>query len=130
MWSGFRAAPEEGEVPDEPEEEAGGDHPLASTTKIDPDEIPPVPGNRFLDRGGGRSDDAGARGGEASGRPARGERHRSDRDRDRRPYPDRERGRPDRDRRHSRGEIRAGKRIKGRGFLVRRHVLCRNGRRC
>ncbi|XP_037078725.1 peptidyl-prolyl cis-trans isomerase G-like [Pollicipes pollicipes] len=95
-------APEEGEVAEEATEEpAGADHPLASTTKIDPDEIPPVPENRFLDRGGGRAGAGGDGGGESS-RPREREREGEHRHRERR---------------RSRTEIRAGKRIKGRGFL-------------
>ncbi|XP_043192434.1 peptidyl-prolyl cis-trans isomerase G-like, partial [Amphibalanus amphitrite] len=96
-------APEPAEGAEEP---AGGEHPLTTTTAIDPDEIPAVPENRFLERSGG-------------GRP---DRDRPDRDRGDRDRPDRgDRDRGDdsrsRQRRRSRTEIRAGKKVKGRGFL-------------
>ncbi|KAF0304947.1 Peptidyl-prolyl cis-trans isomerase G [Amphibalanus amphitrite] len=91
-------APETAEGAEEP---AGGEHPLTTTTAIDPDEIPAVPENRFLERSGG-------------GRPDRDRPDRGDRDR-----PDRDRGDDSRSRqrRRSRTEIRAGKKVKGRGFL-------------
>ncbi|KAK0179142.1 hypothetical protein PV327_007961 [Microctonus hyperodae] len=48
-----RAKSEEGEVNDDsPDEESGDVHPLVSVTKIDPDEIPEVPANKFLYRAG------------------------------------------------------------------------------
>ncbi|XP_012281250.1 peptidyl-prolyl cis-trans isomerase cyp11 [Orussus abietinus] len=46
-----RAKSEEGEVPDT-EDESQKIHPLVSVTKIDPDEIPEVPANKFLYRAG------------------------------------------------------------------------------
>ncbi|XP_015515561.1 peptidyl-prolyl cis-trans isomerase G isoform X1 [Neodiprion pinetum] len=47
-----RARSEEGEIPDSGDEDAGKPHPLVSVTKIDPDEIPEVPANKFLYRAG------------------------------------------------------------------------------
>lgn len=47
-----RARSEEGEIPDSADDEAGKVHPLVSVTKIDPDEIPEVPANKFLYRAG------------------------------------------------------------------------------
>ncbi|KAG5310415.1 CYP1 isomerase, partial [Acromyrmex insinuator] len=46
-----RAKSEEGEIRDS-EEDDGKPHPLVSVTKIDPDEIPEVPANKFLYRAG------------------------------------------------------------------------------
>ncbi|XP_034935915.1 peptidyl-prolyl cis-trans isomerase G [Chelonus insularis] len=43
---------EDGELNDSQEEETGETHPLVSVTKIDPDEIPEVPANKFLYRAG------------------------------------------------------------------------------
>lgn len=47
-----RSKSEEGEIRDSEEEEHGQPHPLVSVTKIDPDEIPEVPANKFLYRAG------------------------------------------------------------------------------
>lgn len=47
-----RAKSEEDEVRDSTEEGSKQPHPLASITKIDPDEIPEVPANKFLYRAG------------------------------------------------------------------------------
>ncbi|XP_011143906.1 peptidyl-prolyl cis-trans isomerase G isoform X2 [Harpegnathos saltator] len=48
-----RTKPEDGEIRDSNEEEDNGQpHPLVSVTKIDPDEIPEVPANKFLYRAG------------------------------------------------------------------------------
>ncbi|XP_012263510.2 peptidyl-prolyl cis-trans isomerase cyp11 [Athalia rosae] len=47
-----RSRSEEGEIPDSAEEEANKVHPLVSVTKIDPDEIPEIPANKFLYRAG------------------------------------------------------------------------------
>lgn len=46
-----RTKPEDGEIRDS-EEDNGQPHPLVSVTKIDPDEIPEVPANKFLYRAG------------------------------------------------------------------------------
>ncbi|XP_072756840.1 uncharacterized protein Moca-cyp isoform X2 [Anoplolepis gracilipes] len=43
---------EDGEIRDSNEEDSGQPHPLVSVTKIDPDEIPEVPANKFLYRAG------------------------------------------------------------------------------
>ncbi|XP_029677276.1 peptidyl-prolyl cis-trans isomerase G isoform X2 [Formica exsecta] len=43
---------EDGEIRDSNEEDNGQPHPLVSVTKIDPDEIPEVPANKFLYRAG------------------------------------------------------------------------------
>ena len=72
-------------------------HPLNITTNIDPNEIPPVPGNRFLARAGGERDTS-VKGGSSGDR----------RDAETR----------SRHRRRMSTDIRAGKKIKGRGFLV------------
>jgi len=50
-FSKKRAKSEEGEIR-ESEEDDGKPHPLVSVTKIDPDEIPEVPANKFLYRAG------------------------------------------------------------------------------
>ncbi|XP_018394601.1 PREDICTED: peptidyl-prolyl cis-trans isomerase G isoform X2 [Cyphomyrmex costatus] len=47
-----RAKSEDGEIQDSNEEDDGKPHPLVSVTKIDPDEIPEVPANKFLYRAG------------------------------------------------------------------------------
>lgn len=47
-----RAKSEDGEIHDSNEEENEKPHPLVSVTKIDPDEIPEVPANKFLYRAG------------------------------------------------------------------------------
>lgn len=47
-----RAKSEDGEIRDSNEEDDGQPHPLVSVTKIDPDEIPEVPANKFLYRAG------------------------------------------------------------------------------
>ncbi|EFN65853.1 Peptidyl-prolyl cis-trans isomerase 1 [Camponotus floridanus] len=47
-----KAKSEDGEIRDSNEEDHGQPHPLASVTKIDPDEIPEVPANKFLYRAG------------------------------------------------------------------------------
>ncbi|XP_026295873.1 peptidyl-prolyl cis-trans isomerase cyp11 isoform X2 [Apis mellifera] len=47
-----RAKSEDGEIHDSNEDELGKPHPLVSVTKIDPDEIPEVPANKFLYRAG------------------------------------------------------------------------------
>lgn len=47
-----RAKSEDGEIHDSNEEENDKPHPLVSVTKIDPDEIPEVPANKFLYRAG------------------------------------------------------------------------------
>lgn len=47
-----RAKSEDGEIRDSNEEDSGQPHPLVSVTKIDPDEIPEVPANKFLYRAG------------------------------------------------------------------------------
>lgn len=47
-----RAKAEDGEIRDSNEEDDGEPHPLVSVTKIDPDEIPEVPANKFLYRAG------------------------------------------------------------------------------
>ncbi|XP_071646276.1 peptidyl-prolyl cis-trans isomerase G [Temnothorax longispinosus] len=47
-----RAKSEDGEIRDSNEEDDGEPHPLVSVTKIDPDEIPEVPANKFLYRAG------------------------------------------------------------------------------
>ncbi|XP_015590241.1 peptidyl-prolyl cis-trans isomerase cyp11 [Cephus cinctus] len=47
-----RAKSEEGEIQESDPEEEGKPHPLVSVTKIDPDEIPEVPANKFLYRAG------------------------------------------------------------------------------
>ncbi|XP_032677028.1 peptidyl-prolyl cis-trans isomerase G-like isoform X2 [Odontomachus brunneus] len=47
-----KAKPEDGEIRDSNEEDNGQPHPLVSVTKIDPDEIPEVPANKFLYRAG------------------------------------------------------------------------------
>ncbi|XP_011862724.1 PREDICTED: peptidyl-prolyl cis-trans isomerase cyp11 isoform X1 [Vollenhovia emeryi] len=47
-----RAKSEDGEIRDSNEEDEGQPHPLVSVTKIDPDEIPEVPANKFLYRAG------------------------------------------------------------------------------
>ncbi|XP_011173499.1 peptidyl-prolyl cis-trans isomerase cyp11 [Solenopsis invicta] len=47
-----RAKSEDGEIQDSNEEDEGEPHPLVSVTKIDPDEIPEVPANKFLYRAG------------------------------------------------------------------------------
>lgn len=47
-----RAKSEDGEIHDSNEDELGKSHPLVSVTKIDPDEIPEVPANKFLYRAG------------------------------------------------------------------------------
>ena len=104
-----REAPEEGEL-------VAGSPPLLPSTNLDPDEIPAVPENRFLARDGGRREDRE----EGRDRGRRGDR---DRDRDRRRSTSRSRdrhgsGHGGRERRRSRTQIRAGKKVKGRGFLV------------
>ncbi|XP_012529641.1 peptidyl-prolyl cis-trans isomerase G isoform X2 [Monomorium pharaonis] len=47
-----RPKSEDGEIRDSNEEDEGQPHPLVSVTKIDPDEIPEVPANKFLYRAG------------------------------------------------------------------------------
>ncbi|XP_046814393.1 peptidyl-prolyl cis-trans isomerase G [Vespa crabro] len=47
-----RAKSEDGEIHDSNEDENEKPHPLVSITKIDPDEIPEVPANKFLYRAG------------------------------------------------------------------------------
>ncbi|KAL0112183.1 hypothetical protein PUN28_011927 [Cardiocondyla obscurior] len=47
-----RPKSEDGEIQDSNEEDDGEPHPLVSVTKIDPDEIPEVPANKFLYRAG------------------------------------------------------------------------------
>ncbi|XP_076239903.1 nuclear cyclophilin protein Moca-cyp isoform X2 [Calliopsis andreniformis] len=47
-----RARSEDGEIHDSNEDDVGKPHPLVSVTKIDPDEIPEVPANKFLYRAG------------------------------------------------------------------------------
>ncbi|XP_015175568.1 PREDICTED: peptidyl-prolyl cis-trans isomerase cyp11 [Polistes dominula] len=47
-----RAKSEEGEIHNSNEDENDKPHPLVSVTKIDPDEIPEVPANKFLYRAG------------------------------------------------------------------------------
>ncbi|XP_078038612.1 nuclear cyclophilin protein Moca-cyp isoform X1 [Augochlora pura] len=47
-----RAKSEDGEIHDSNEDDLGKPHPLVSVTKIDPDEIPEVPANKFLYRAG------------------------------------------------------------------------------
>nr|XP_012231780.1 PREDICTED: peptidyl-prolyl cis-trans isomerase G [Linepithema humile] len=47
-----RTRSEDGEIRDSNEEDSGQPHPLVSVTKIDPDEIPEVPANKFLYRAG------------------------------------------------------------------------------
>jgi len=47
-----RTRSEDGEIRDSNEEDNGQPHPLVSVTKIDPDEIPEVPANKFLYRAG------------------------------------------------------------------------------
>ncbi|KAH0945562.1 hypothetical protein HN011_011791 [Eciton burchellii] len=47
-----RAKSEDGEIRDSNEEDNKQPHPLVSVTKIDPDEIPEVPANKFLYRAG------------------------------------------------------------------------------
>ncbi|KAL2718717.1 peptidyl-prolyl cis-trans isomerase G [Vespula squamosa] len=47
-----RAKSEDGEIHDSNEDENEKPHPLVSVTKIDPDEIPEVPANKFLYRAG------------------------------------------------------------------------------
>lgn len=51
-FSKKRTKPEDGEIRDSNEEDNGQPHPLVSVTKIDPDEIPEVPANKFLYRAG------------------------------------------------------------------------------
>ena len=94
----FISSGEEGEVKDDGSE-AGGDtgkmrsHPLVSLSIINPDEIPDVPKNRFLYRAG--------------------------------PENNEEEGRADRGRERTRSTVRAytksGRKVKGRGSLVRLH---------
>lgn len=52
FFSKKRAKSEDGEIRDSNEEDEGQPHPLVSVTKIDPDEIPEVPANKFLYRAG------------------------------------------------------------------------------
>lgn len=47
-----RVKSEDGEIHDSNEDENEKPHPLVSVTKIDPDEIPEVPANKFLYRAG------------------------------------------------------------------------------
>lgn len=47
-----RAKSEDGEIHDSNEDDSTKPHPLVSVTKIDPDEIPEVPANKFLYRAG------------------------------------------------------------------------------
>ncbi|XP_076659235.1 nuclear cyclophilin protein Moca-cyp isoform X1 [Halictus rubicundus] len=47
-----RTKSEDGELHDSNEDDLGKPHPLVSVTKIDPDEIPEVPANKFLYRAG------------------------------------------------------------------------------
>lgn len=51
-FSKKRTRSEDGEIQDSNEEDSGQPHPLVSVTKIDPDEIPEVPANKFLYRAG------------------------------------------------------------------------------
>lgn len=51
-FSKKRAKSEDGEIRDSTEEDNKQSHPLVSVTKIDPDEIPEVPANKFLYRAG------------------------------------------------------------------------------
>lgn len=51
-FSKKRTKSEDGEIRDSNEEDDGQPHPLVSVTKIDPDEIPEVPANKFLYRAG------------------------------------------------------------------------------
>ena len=51
-FSKKKARSEDGELEDSNEEEETKVHPLVSVTKIDPDEIPEVPANKFLYRAG------------------------------------------------------------------------------
>merc|ERR1712029_1313055 len=96
---------EDGELPDEEPS-----HPLVQVTKIDKDEIPEVPSNRFLDRGEGEIP-----------RKSRDGRSRSrSRDRKRKSAP-LERGSRDSERRSDRFS-REGMKIKGRGGLTYRPV--------
>ncbi len=81
-----------GKSEEEKENSKGVQHPLTRLTDIDPDEIPDVPSNRFLDRGGGNRD------GEAKKRRSRS-----------------------RSRERSRGgsqRSRGGKKVKGRGNIA------------
>lgn len=50
--SKIRIKSEDGEIHDSNEDDIGKPHPLVSVTKIDPDEIPEVPANKFLYRAG------------------------------------------------------------------------------
>lgn len=94
----FTSSGEEGEVKDDGSEAAGEmvgkmrSHPLVSVSIINPDEIPDVPKNQFLYRAGPENNDE---------------------------------GRPDRNRERTRSTVRAytksGRKIKGRGSLVRLH---------
>ena len=51
-YSKKRTKSEDGEIHDSNEDDLGKPHPLVSVTKIDPDEIPEVPANKFLYRAG------------------------------------------------------------------------------
>lgn len=52
IFSKKRSKSEDGEIQDSHDEDEGNTHPLVSVTKIDPDEIPEVPANKFLYRAG------------------------------------------------------------------------------
>lgn len=108
------------EKEDDEGEPEGDYHPLVSVTKIDPAEIPEVPSNRFLYRGG----DARPRDGKGDPRerdPKRS-RYRDRPDRDYRDYRDNRDSRDSRDNRTEKGKARgttkSGRVIKGRGVFV------------
>lgn len=88
---------ESGEASDQ--DQGGIPHPLVTVTKIDPDEIPDVPSNRFLYRGDRKKE----------------EEDKSARKKDSNDEDERAR---ERRRAQIRGRTKSGRKIKGRGLLV------------
>lgn len=102
-----RSASEESE-----EEKEGIPHPLVTLSKIDPDEIPEVPSNRFLYRGDKKVEEEEA-----------------DSKKSKKLSPEEEERMREKRRAQIRGRTRTGRKIKGRGLLVILTASLRNAER-